>query len=80
MISLWTFFQLVDGEVIGSQQHQPSNWSVGYVLVGSIELTSSTWWGFQCLKNCSKDMAQNIGRTKGLCLCLMTKVLLFCLA
>lgn len=25
-----------DGEVIGSQQHQPSNWSVGYVLVGSI--------------------------------------------
>ena len=82
MVSLWTFFQLVGGEVIGSQQHQrsSSNWPVGYVLVGSIWLTSSTWWGFQGLKNCSKDMAWNIGRTKGLCLCLMAKVLLFCLA
>ena len=32
------FFQLVGGKVIGIQQHQPSssNWSVGYVLVGSI--------------------------------------------
>lgn len=37
MISLWTFFQLVGGEVIGNQQHQPSssNWSVSYVLVGT---------------------------------------------
>ena len=26
-----------------------------YELVGSIQLTSFTWWGFQYLQNCSKD-------------------------
>ena len=34
-------------------------WRV-YVLVGSIQLTSSTCWGVQYLQNSSKDMAQNI--------------------
>ena len=87
MINSWTFFWLVGGEVIGSQHHQPSgsNRSRVYVFVGSIQLTSSTWWDFQHLQNSSKEMAQNIiysswGRTKGPWLCLMTKALLFCLA
>ena len=46
----------------GSQRHQPSgsSWSGVYLLVVSIQLTSSTWWGFQYLQNSSKDMAQNI--------------------
>ena len=37
MISLWTFFQLVE-MVMTSQHHQPSgsNWFGVYVLVGSI--------------------------------------------
>ena len=72
-----TFFWLVGGEVIKSQHHQPSasNRSGVYVLVGSIQLTSSTWWGFPYLQNSSKDMAQNIiyspwGGTKGAWLCL----------
>ena len=47
--------QLVDilligcGEVSGNQRHQPSgsNRSGVYLLVGSIQLTSSTWWEFQ---------------------------------
>ena len=60
-------------------------WSGVYMLVGSGQLTSSTWWGIQYLQNSSKDRAQNIiyspwGRTKGPWLCLMAKVLLFCLA
>ena len=33
---------------------------LGYVLVGGIQLTSSTWWGFQYLQISAKDMAQNI--------------------
>ena len=43
MTGSWTFFRYVGGEVIGSQHHQPSgsNLSVGYVLVGSIWLTST---------------------------------------
>ena len=46
-----------------------------------MQLTSSTWWGFQYLQNSSQDMAQNIihspwGRTGDTWLCLMTK--LFC--
>ena len=62
VISSWTFFCLVGGEVIGSQHHQPSssNHSGIQALVSSIQLTSSTWWGFQYLQNSSKDMAQNI--------------------
>ena len=57
-----TFFQLVGGEVIGSQHHQPSSSDSSrfYIVVGSIQLTSSTWWRFQYLQNSSKDMAQNI--------------------
>ena len=31
-----------------------------YVLVGTIQLTSSTWWVFQSLQNSSKDVAENI--------------------
>ena len=47
VISSWTFFWLVGGEVIGSQHHQPSgsNQSGVCVLVVSVQLTSSTWWG-----------------------------------
>ena len=30
------------------------------VLVGSTQLTSSSWWGLQNLENSSKDMTQNI--------------------
>ena len=87
MISLWVFFWLVSGEKIRSQHHQPSgsNMSGVYVLVGSIELTSSIWWGFQYEQNISKDMAQHIfsspwGGTEGPWLCLMGKLLLFCLS
>ena len=87
MISWWTFFWLVGGAVIGSQYHQPSgsNRFGVYLLVGSMQLTSSTCWGFQYLQNSSKDMAQNIiyspwRRTKCPWLCLMAKVLLFCFA
>ena len=38
MISSWTFFWMVGGEVTGSQHHQPSGSSQSgvYVLVGSI--------------------------------------------
>ena len=45
VVSSWTFFWLVGGEVIGSRHHQPSgpNWSGVYVLVGSMQLTSPTW-------------------------------------
>ena len=87
VISSWTFFWLVGGEVIRGQLHPPSgsNWSGGYVLVGSIQLTSSTWWGFQYLPKSSKDLAQNIiyipwGGMKGPWFCLMARLLLFCLA
>ena len=61
VISSWTFFWLFHGEVTGSQhQHSGSNKSGFYMLVGSTQLTSSTWWRFQGLQNSSKDMAQNI--------------------
>ena len=51
VISSRTFFCVIGGEVMVSQHHQPSgsSWSGVYVLVGSIQLTSSTSWGFQCL-------------------------------
>ena len=63
-------------------------WSQGsdvFVLVGLIQLTFFTWWGFQYLQNSSKYVAQNIiysprGGTKGPWLCLMVKLLLFSLA
>ena len=86
VISLWTFLWLVGSEVIGSWLHQPlvSNQSAVYMLVGSIQLTSSTCLDFQSLQNCSKDMASikssAWGKTKGPWLCLIPKVLLFCLA
>ena len=40
------------GEVVGCWCHQPSgsNWSGVYVLVGNIELTSSTRWGLNTCK------------------------------
>ena len=48
MINLWTFIYLVGGKVSGSQHHQApgSSQSGVYMLVGSIHLTSLTWWGF----------------------------------
>ena len=44
------------GQVSGNQHHQPSgsNGSGVCVLVGSIQLVSSTQWGFQYLQNSSK--------------------------
>ena len=58
VISLWpsTFFWLVVREVIGSQHHHlsSSNQSGVSVFVSSIQLTSSTWWGFQCQQNSSR--------------------------
>ena len=90
VISSWTFFWLVGGEVIRNQHHQASGSSQSgvYVLMGNLiwrKLTSSTWWGFQCLQNSSKDMTQNItyspwGGTKCPWLCLKAKLLLICLA
>ena len=54
-VSSWMFFLLVGGEVTKSQHHQPSgsNWFGVYVLAGSMQLTFSTWWGFQYLPNSS---------------------------
>ena len=56
VISSWTFFWLVGGEVIGSQLHQPSgsSWSGVYVLVGSIPLTSCTSGDFGTCKIASR--------------------------
>ena len=82
----WTFLWLFGAEVIGSQHHQPLGpKSRVNVFVGSIQLTSSTWWRFQYLQNISKDMVQNImyshwGVSKDPWLCLMASILLFCLA
>ena len=58
MISLWVSFWLVGGEVNRSQHRQPSgsNLSGIYLLVGSILLTSTTWWEFQYLQNSSQTM------------------------
>ena len=52
MINSWTFLSLIGGDIIGSQFHQPSvsNWSGVYVLLGSIQLTSSTCGGFSTCK------------------------------
>ena len=90
---LWGHDQLVDALLIGcwwgnrSQHPQPSgsSWSGVYRLVVTMQLTSSTRWGFQYLQNSSKSVAQNStycpwGGTKGPCLCLMAKLVLFCLA
>ena len=57
-VNLWTLFWLVGGEVIRSQHHQP--FAGVYMLVGSMQATSPTWWGFQYLQSSSKDMARNI--------------------
>ena len=56
MISLWTLFWFVGGEGRGSQDYQPSgyNWPDVFVLVGSMKLTSPTWWEFQYLQDSSK--------------------------
>ena len=58
VVNFWKLFWLVGGEVIRSQHHQPS--AGVYRLVGSMQATSPTWWGFQYLQNSSKDMARNI--------------------
>lgn len=52
VVSSWTHSCLVGGEVIGSQLLHPSgsNQSEVFVLVGSTQLTSSTWWGFSLCK------------------------------
>ena len=52
MISSWTFFCLVDGDVIGTLLTGSASQSGVYM--GSLQLTSSTWWGFQYLQNSSK--------------------------
>ena len=87
VVSSWTFFWLVGGEVIWESTSstfwfQPV-WGLQCFFWG--QLTPSTWRRFQDLQNSSKDMAQNIiyspwGGTKGPWLCGMAKVLLFCLA
>ena len=47
---------MVGGEVTGSQHHQPSscNWPGVSVLVGSIQLTFPTWWGFSICKTAQR--------------------------
>ena len=84
VISSWTFFWMVGGEVTGNQHHWPSgsSWSGVYMLVGNIQLTSSTCWGFQYLQNSAEDMAQNIthsprGDAKCPWFCLMAKLLYY---
>ena len=51
MISLWTFFGLVGGEVGGSLHHQHSG---SNLFGGSMCLwqhtVNFTWWGFQYLQ------------------------------
>ena len=54
VVNFWKLFWLVGGEVIRSQHHQPS--AGVYMLVGSMQATSPTWWGFQYLQNSSKDV------------------------
>ena len=56
VISSWTFFWLVGGEVTGSRHHQPSNcnWPGVSVLVGSIQLPFPTWWGFSICKTAQR--------------------------
>ena len=83
VISSWTFFWLVGGEVTGIQHHWPSGfiWSGSMCLWAAYTFASSTWWKFQYLQNSSEDTTQNIiyspwGATKGPWLCLMAKVLL----
>ena len=52
MTSSWTFFCLVDGDVSGTLSTGSANQSGVYM--GSLQLTSSTWWGFLYLQNGSK--------------------------
>ena len=60
LISSWIFFWLLGCEVTGwyfrSQHHQlsVSNQSGIWVLVVSMQLPSSTWWGFWYLQNNSR--------------------------
>ena len=86
VISSRPLLWLAGGEVIRSQHLQPSssNWSGVQVLVGSTELTSSSWWGFQHWQSSSKDMAQNIifsswEELKFPWLWLKAELLIFCL-
>ena len=52
MISSWTFFYLVDSDLSGTLSTGSANQS--RVYVGSLQLTSSTWWGSQYLQNSPK--------------------------
>ena len=89
LISLWTSFWLVGGEVTGwyfGSQH--------IILLVPTSLESVCWWSalnffhlVHALVSAKqlKDMAQDIiyspwGGTKGPWLCFMAKLLLFCLA
>ena len=55
MISKWTLFWSVGGEVSGSQHHQTGSKQSGFsVLVGSMQLISSTWWGFSICKTAQR--------------------------
>ena len=59
VVSSWTFFCLVGGEVIGNQHHQPSgsSWSGG-LRAGGQQLTSPTW-GLQYLQNYPQSLRRN---------------------
>ena len=51
VVSFWTFFWLVGGEVIRSQHHQPS---ISGQSGGSIQFISPTWWRFHNLQSNSR--------------------------
>ena len=58
MISLWTFFWLVGGEVSRSQHHQPSGsiWSGGYVDVGNIASLTVNFSRLVGISLCAKQL------------------------
>ena len=62
MVSLWTFFCLVGGVVIRSQQHQPfaSNQPEGLCACGQHAVNISHLVGVSVSAKQLKDMAQNI--------------------
>ena len=65
--SSWTFFWLVGGEVIRSQYYQPSGskWSGICVLLGSIQLTSSSGGGFSCCKAAQRTWLRILSTAPG---------------
>ena len=78
--------QLVDTLLIGWwwgnwESVSSTSQSGVYVLVGSMQLTSPTWWGCQWLQNSPRNLAQNIiyspwRVTKGLWICLLAQLLI----